>query len=457
MAQNLRAERLGEEPVRRLLLRLSIPAAVGLIVSNSYNLVDTIFVGRLGVSAISALSVVFPIQMILASVAYGVGIGSSSLISRLLGRGDMERAGLAAGNSIFLSLIFWLVFAFVGYFFSESLVGLFVSDAQVMSLGAMYIRIILLGSIFLFYLRMALNILQGQGNYFLPMFIMVLTACLNIVLDPLLIFGWWVIPSLGLEGAAIATVVSRLVGCVLITFILMSSKNEVDIRISGIRMDGGVVKNIFDVGAPMIMMQLLMSITVAGTNRILEDVSITAIAVAGIYYKLQSFVLIPVLGLSRSFTPIIGYNYGARNYVRMREAVREAVFFSFVISMIGFLIFQIFPGDLVRVFNADPSLTSMGVEAFRRINLLFYVMGPSLIIISFFQGIGQGMKILYILMIRQFIIFFPVLYVFTTLFGLPDLWFAFPISDMAAVIIGLILSYPDFKRLGIINLEKIIG
>jgi len=448
------ASRLGKEPVKKLLLRLSIPATIGLIVGTSYNLVDTIFVGRLGVAAISALSIVFPIQMILAGIATGTGVGSQSLISRLLGKNQKEKASQVAGNSIILAAIFGVIATLIGLFFSEDIIRLFISDPNIINLGAAYVRIILLGSFSLFYLRAGLNILRAQGNYLLPMFILILTASLNIVLDPFLIFGLWEFPALGVEGAAIATVASRIISCVMVTVILLSKRNEVDITLKGFALDTKIIRNISVVGVPTIMIHLVMSITIAGTNKILEGLPLAAvyIAIVGIYFKLQSFVLTPVLGLNRSFVPIIGYNYGAKNYDRIKEAVKIAMLFSIIVSFIAFLIFQLIPGELIKLFNSDSVLVNTGIEAFRRMNLIFFVVGPAVIVISFFQGIGKATKVFVVLAIRQVIVFFPVLYFLTVQSGHPTLWFAFPIADAIAIIVGIILTFPDFKKLGIINM-----
>ena len=448
------ASRLGKEPVKKLLLRLSIPATIGLIVGASYNLVDTIFVGRLGVAAISALSIVFPIQMILAGIATGMGVGSQSLISRLLGKNQGKKASQAAGNSIILAAIFGVIATLIGLFFSEDIIRLFISDSNIINLGAAYVRIILLGSFSLFYLRAGLNILRAQGNYMLPMFILILTASFNIILDPLLIFGLWKFPALGVEGAAIATVASRIISCIMVTAILFSKRNEVDITLKGFAFDTKIIRNISVVGVPTIMVQLIMSITIAGTNKILEGLPLTAvyIAIVGIYFKLQSFVLTPMLGLNRSFVSIIGYNYGAKNYDRIKEALKIAMLFSISVSFIAFLAFQLIPGELIKLFNSNSLLVNTGIEAFHRMNLIFFVVGPAIIVISFFQGIGKATKVFVVLAIRQVIIFFPVLYLLTVQSGHPTLWFAFPIADGIAIIVGLILTFSDFKKLGIIDM-----
>jgi putative MATE family efflux protein len=445
------SDKLGRVSIKKLLLRLSIPSAIGLIVGTSYNLVDTIYVGRLGVLAITALSVVFPIQMILAGLATGVGVGTQSLISRLLGKKNKLIACQVAGNSIVLALIFGIVTSILGLFFSNIIVGLFISDSQIIEMASSYIKIILIGSFSLFFLRAGLNILRGQGNYVLPMLILVFTAILNIIIDPLLIFGIWFFPKLGIQGAAIATVFSRIISSVIILFILKGRFNELKIKIRDLKINNKLISSIAIVGVPTLMIQLVMSITIAGTNRILEGLTLggVAIAVMGIYFKLQSIILTPALALSRSFVPVIGYNYGAKKYDRIREALKLSIIFTFLISFVAFLAFQLIPDVLIKIFNSDTTLINIGTEAFRRVNILFFTYGPAVIFISLFQGIGSVTKVFFALALRQFIAFFPILYVLTNYFGHPTLWYSFPLADILAITIGLILIIPDLKRLNI--------
>ncbi len=451
------SDRLGEEPIAKLLLRLSVPSAIGLLLITSYNLVDTIFIGRLGVNAISALSIAFPIQMILAGIAIGAGVGTQSLISKSLGKKQQMKASLAAGNSILLAIFLGFITLIIGQFFSESIIRLFVSDIDVINLGAAYLRIILLGSFSLFYLRAGINILRAQGNYLLPMFILILTASLNIVLDPLLIFGLWGFPLLGVEGAAIATVLSRVISCIFVTVILISNRTEVGITFKGFTPDLNVIRELFVVGTPTMMIQLVISITIGGANMILggSSMAIVTVAILGIYYKLQTLVLTPVFALVLALIPIIGYNYGSKNYKRIRETIKIAILFTFSVSFFAFLIFQLIPGELIKIFSSDATLIDIGTDAFRRINLLFFAVGPAVTVIWVFQGIGKGMKIFIALAIRQLIAFFPVLYFLTLQFGHPTLWLAFPIADALAIIVGIILIYPDIKKLGLINIRSI--
>jgi len=454
MEKQSNSHRLGNESIKKLLIRLSVPSIIALILGNSYNLVDTIFVGRLGVEAISALSIVFPIQMVLAGIATGMGVGSQSLISRLLGKKQKDDASLAAGNSILLAIIFGFITLILGLFFAKNIVSLFISDPTIINLATSYARIILLGSFALFYLRAGLNILRGQGNYNLPMAVLLFTAIFNIVLDPILIFGLFGFPQLGVEGAAIATVLARCISCVPITILLLSRRNEVPITMRCFKINPSIIRSIVEVGIPTIMIQLVMSITIAGTNKILEGLSIAtiAIAVVGIYFKLQSVILTPVLALNRSFVPIVGYNFGAKNFNRIVEALKIALIFSFAVSFLAFLAFELIPGQLISIFNPNQELIQIGSDAFQRMNLLFFAVGPSVIFISLFQGMGKGVKVFIALAVRQFIAFFPILYLLTVSFKHPTLWFAFPIADFLAILVGLVLTYPDLKKLGLFEI-----
>lgn len=451
MFKKSNSERLGTERIPRLLVRLSVPATLALIVSASYNLADTIFVGRLGVAAITALTIAFPLQMILAAIAQGTGVGTQSLISRLLGQGKKLEASHAAVNSLFLAFIYWSITAVIGIVFAEQMISMFSSDPQVISFGTAYIRIIFMGSFTLFYLRATLNILRAQGNYFLPMIILIFTAVINIVVDPILIYGMFGFPAFGVEGAAIATVGSRVIGCVVMSFIIFSRHNEVQFSLKGFRVNTEVISKVLSVGVPTMLVDLMLSISLAGTNKILDGVAMTTVLIAavGIYIRFQSILLTPVLGLSRSLVPIIGYNYGAKQYQRIWQSMKLSLIFSFAISLIGFLIFELFPGQIISIFNTNPNLLEAGVIIFQRISIFFVIFGPALVVISFFQGIGRATKLFIILAIRQFFLFFPLLYALTHWFGHPLLWFAYPITDGIALVIGLILIYYDLQKLKI--------
>jgi Na+-driven multidrug efflux pump len=269
------------------------------------------------------------------------------------------------------------------------------------------------------------------------------------VFDPILIFGWFGLPAFGVEGAALATVGSRIIGCLVISYLLFSHHNEIRFRFRDFRFDRGVLSRIFSVGFPTMLIDLVLGITFAGTNKILDGVAMATVLIAGvgIYFRLQSIILTPVLGLSRSLIPIIGYNFGAEKYRRVWETLRLALLFSFLVSFIAFLLFELIPGQLIGVFNDDSRLVGLGSESFQRMSLLFFMVGPSMVVLTFFQGIGRATKLFIVLAVRQFLVFFPILYVLTRWYGHPTLWFAFPIADAFAIVIGGVIIYWDLRSL----------
>ena len=447
--------RMGTEPLGKLLMRLSLPAMIGMFMQSTYNLVDTIFVGRIGdspqegVQAITALVTVFPIQLVLIAIGVGTGIGVASSISRLLGRGERDRAMTVANNAIMMSLVYWIVIGVMGYFLAPYFVGLFVEDDTIIAMGGQYLRIIMLFSGSLFFFITAEKILQAQGNTVTPMIIMGGTAVLNIALDPLLIFGFRSIPAMGVEGAAIATVISRTIGSVAMLVILLRGKNELPLSIRRFRPNWKILGKIYRVGGPSMTMQLLGSVMLGGMNLILVNISICAVAVLGLFFKIQSFIMMPIFGLVQGFMPVAGYNYGAGNHERVKRVTRIALFWGFVISFVGFLLFMAIPGTLISIFNPDTLLVSYGAKAFRRIAMLYFLTGPIVIISSFFQATGKGGRSLFIFLVQRVLILLPVVYL---LYRYVDnmsiaLWLGFPISTAWAFLLAVLLLLREMRLL----------
>ncbi|GAB6098250.1 MATE family efflux transporter [Halanaerocella petrolearia] len=438
MTENKRSERLGTEAITPLLLKLSIPSIIGMLLQALYNVVDSIYIGRLSKEALSALSLAFPIQMILIAIAVGTGVGTSSLISRLLGRGQAHKANNAAEHVIIITFIYGILVAIVGLLFSDDLIRLFTSDSTLIALGEEYIRIILIGSLALFFPIISNNILRGEGNTFIPMLTMVIGALLNILLDPFFIFGIGFLPKLEVAGAAYATVLSRLISGSFIAYILFYGDNQIDLKLSEFKFDFAIIKQIYQVGLPAMVMQFLASFMIAGVNKIVAHYSTTAIAVVGIYFRLQSFVFMPVFGLNQGYMPIVGYNYGHGNPNRMKETIKSGVFMGGVFTIVGFIIFQLFPDELIKLFNTNPELLKIGPIALQRISLAFPIIGPTIIGSATFQALGQGIPSLTISFLRQIILLLPITYLLGQLYGLDALWFAFPIAELIGTIVTVI-------------------
>lgn len=448
-----KSDRLGTEPILPLLFRLSIPSIIAMFIQALYNVVDSIYIGHLSKEALSALSLAYPIQLILIAIGVGTGIGTSSFISRQLGQGNKKRASNAAEHIILITFLYGLIVSTGGYFFSDQIIAFFTDDPLLISMGAEYIRIILIGSLAIFLPMIANNILRGEGNTFLPMVTMLIGSVLNIILDPFFIFGIGFFPRWGITGAAFATVLSRIISGTFSIYILFSDKNELKLDIKNFQYDFTILRSIYKVGLPAMFIQLLASFMIAGMNKILVSYSSTAVAAAGIYFRLQSFVFMPVFGLNHGYMPIVGYNYGHNNPERMKKTILSGFLVALGFTSVGFILFQLFPVQLVRLFNNDPELIRVGTTALRRISLAFPIIGPAIVASTTFQALGKGFPSLALSFLRQIIILLPLLYFLARNFGLDISWYAFPISELLnAVVAALWLNYTLKQIFG--NLTK---
>lgn len=429
MALKSKSERMGSEPVVPLLLRLSIPSIIGMSVQSLYNVIDSIYIGRLSTEALSALSLAFPIQMVLIAVAVGTGVGTSSLISRLLGEGNEERANIVAEHVVLVTAFFGLLLGSIGYFFSTDIFNLVTNDPYLVELGDEYIRVILMGSFAMFFPVVASDILRGEGNTFVPMLTLVLGAVINIILDPFLIFGIGFFPRLEVAGAAYATIFSRFIGGLFIAYLLFKGHNQVELSYHKFKFDFKIIKDVYSVGLPAMIMQLLASIMIFGANTIVGMYNSVAIAVLGIYFRLQSFVFMPVFGLAQGFMPIVGYNFGHNKPARMMKTIKFGILMAFGFTTAGLIIFQSFTPQLIQLFNDDPELLEIGIKALRRISIAFPIIGPAIIGSTTFQAIGKGLPSLIISFSRQIILLLPIMYLLGRIAGLDYLWLAFPISE----------------------------
>jgi putative MATE family efflux protein len=443
----VKSERLGSQPVLPLLFKLAVPSMLGMAFQALYNVVDSIYVGHVSKEALSALSLAFPLQMVLIAVAVGTGVGAASFISRTLGAGDKKRAGNIAEHAVLLCIIYGILSAVTGLFFAERLIGIFTADPLLKRLGTEYIRIILLGAFFLFIPMIFNNILRGEGNTFYPMLTMAIGAFINIGVDPLLIFGIGPFPELGVKGAAYATVFSRVISGTFVTLILFSDKNEIKLRPRNFRFDPAILRGLYRVGLPAMSMQLLASFMLAGGNLILASHNTVAIAVFGVFFRLQTFFFMPVFGLGQGVMPLTGYNYGARKPDRMRHTIRYGVLAAFGIMFLGFLLFRLFPGALITLFNQDPELVAIGTAALRRISIGFLFVGPSIIGINVFQAVGAGLPSLLLSVLRTIVLLLPSMYLLGELFGLPALWYAFPIAESGTFLVGMSWLIAKLQRI----------
>jgi putative MATE family efflux protein len=433
LKQNSKDNKLGTEAVAPLLFRLAIPSIISMFIQALYNVVDSMWVARINEDALAALSLAFPIQMILIAIAVGTGVGTSSLISRLLGQGKNKRASNVAEHVLLLSVFYGAIVGICGALFSKQIISMFTNNPVLIDYGTRYIKIILVGSTALFIPMIANNILRGEGNTFIPMITMLIGSIINIVLDPLLIFGYG-FPEFGIEGAAIATVFSRILSGSFILFMLFKGDNEIELNLKNFNFNFSIIKGIYEVGFPAMTMQFLASFMIAGFNAILSGYSSTAIAALGIYFRLQSFVFMPVFGLNQGYLPIIGYNYGHNNPNRMKKTMKLGFLIAFTFTTLGFLLFQIFPGPLIKMFNSSPELLTIGKATLRKISLAFPIIGPAIIGSTTFQAIGKGFPSLVLSFTRQIILLLPLGYILGKIGGLNLIWYSFPISEIISLI-----------------------
>ena len=329
---------------------------------------------------------------------------------------------------------------------------------QLIEMGTEYISIILIGSIALFFPMISNNILRGEGNTITPMVAMLIGSILNIILDPFFIYGFSFFPAWGIRGAAIATVLARIISAIFLVFILFSDRNELKLNFSNFNFDFSIVKSIYIVGFPAMVMQFMASFMLGGMNRILASFSSTAIAAAGIYFRLQSFVFMPVFGLNQGYMPLVGYNYGHQKPERMKKAIKSAFVIAFAFTTAGFILFQVMPTQLIKLFNKDPELIKIGTTTLKTISLAFPIIGPAIIISTTFQAIGKGIPSLLQSFFRQIVVLLPLMYWLGNNFGLSTLWYAFPISELANIVVAsiwLIFTLKKvFQKMNKMNEEK---
>lgn len=451
MGEQNRENKMGTMPVGKLIINMSWPAMLSMLIQAFYNIVDSWFLSMIGEEALTAVTYIFPVQMLMIAVGVGTGVGINSLISRRLGARLQEEADKAASHGYRLSFLNWTIFALFGIFLSGTFMNIFTDNTFILESGTSYLRIICICSVFVFVQMTTEKILQAEGNMIFPMLCSLSGAITNIVLDPLLIFGIGPFPEMGVTGAAVATVMGQLISLCLGQYLLFSRKHQVKVSLR-FKMEMSVFKEIYAVGAPSIVMQALASILQLGLNGILAGLSETAVAVNGVYGRVQSFIFMPVFGLNQGAMPVMGYNYGARNKERLMGAYKVAFTIAFGIMLIGFILFQVFPETFLSIFNASDNMYAIGVPAFRIISLCFIPASFGIITASLFQATGHGVMSLWMSLIRQMIGILPLAFIFSKAAGLPYVWAAFPAAEVLGVtfaVFALIRVYKnEIKYLG---------
>ena len=441
----LESRKMGEQPIAKLLITMALPMMLSMLTQAFYNVVDSIYVSRVSEDCLAALSIAFPVQNLLIGLGTGTAVGVGTLISRALGAGDNERADRVAGVSIFLMLCCGALLASFGLFFAE---GYFMAQTDIESIsqsGAVYLRIVCIGSIFA-YAEIGFNrMLQATSLTKLSMWGQLTGALTNIILDPFFIFGWCGLPAMGTAGAALATLIGQALGaCVAITLNLRKNK-ELNFRLRNIRPDLKIIGRIYRIGFPSILMIAVGSIMNLSMNRILLGFTSTAVAVFGAYCKLQSFAFMPVFGLNNAMVPIIGYNYGARKKERIYQVLRWAVIYACIIMFAVMILFQTAPRALLTIFAASEQMMSIGVPAMRRISLCYVFAGFCVVAGSACQALDKSFASLVVSIMRQMVVLLPAALLLARTGDVNMVWWAYPIAEIMSLLVSAIFLRSALK------------
>ena len=444
--------KMGTMPMTKLLLSMSLPAMFSMTIMAMYNIVDSIFIGNYDQRGLTAVSLAYPLQLLLIAATVGTAVGVNSLVSRKLGEKNYDLANSAATHGLVLCVFTYLFFLLLGIFAVNPFMTAFSEDAVTAEYGVQYLVVVLCFSLFSIVQVMIEKTLQATGNMIYPMLFQLLGAIVNIIFDPLLIFGIGIFPECGVLGAAIATVFGQFCGMVFALIVMFAKKHEVKIQLKGFKFVGSTVKNIYAVGLPSIVMQSIGAIMMLGLNTIFQAAdSEVSVRVYGIYFKLQSFVFMPCFGLNQGVMPVIGYNYGARNKKRMYSALKIGIIIAAMIMAAGVILMWVIPDVLISMFGGDQQLMEKGEYAFRIISLCFVPAAAGILFTTLFQAVGKGVRSLMMSFARQLVLVLPIAFVLSITLGVDYVWYAFPFAEifslMLAIIFFINLVKGDFKRL----------
>ena len=438
--------KMGTMPEGRLIVTMSFPIMLSMLVQALYNIVDSAFVARISEDALTAVSLAFPVQLLMIAVATGAGVGVNALLSRRLGEKKQAEADAVAVNGIFLSICFWLIFAVLGLLFGRQFIALFTDVPAVIEMGTSYVTVVTAASCGVFLLFVAERLMQATGNTVYHMVTQLIGAVLNCILDPIMIFGLFGFPALGTTGAALATVLSQIIAMSIGFFINVRFNHDVRIRLRGFRPDGRIIGEIVRIGLPAAVQQSLLSVLTVGLNRILMPFSQTAVGFYGVYYKLQNFLFMPVYGLNNALIPMIGYNFGAKNRARIERITRCALFLALGIMAAGTVLFELCPVPLLRLFDASDAMLAIGVPGIRIISVSFCLAGASVILSGCMQGLGRGSESLAVALLRQLVVILPAAVALARV-SLSAVWLAFPLAEAVGLAAAALLHRRVTRRL----------
>ncbi len=429
----VKENKMGVLPINRLLMGMSLPMMASMLVQALYNVVDSIFVSRINEDALTAVSLAFPIQAVMIAMGGGMGVGVNAILSKSLGEKEYESVNKAAHNGIFLSLVNYIIFIFVGLFVVRPFYTSQTTDMEIIEYGVDYLTIVCCMSFGIYFQFIFERLLQSTGRTFATMVTQTTGAVINLILDPIFIFGLLGMPVMGVRGAALATVIGQIVAAIFAFILNIRINKDIHLKFRGFVPDKETIGRIYSVGLPSIIMQSIGSVMVYGLNKILIAFSSTATAVFGVYFKLQSFIFMPVFGLNNGMVPILAYNYGARKRERMIATIKYAVLYALIIMSAGTVAFWLFTDKLLLLFAASDHMMSMGIPALRIISIHFPIASFCIIIGSVFQALGRAVYSMINSIMRQIVVLLPAAYLLSLTGEVNNVWWSFPIAEIMSL------------------------
>lgn len=456
MSSAIKENKMGYMPENKLLLSMSIPMMLSMLIQALYNIVDGLFVAGISIEQyeLTAVNLAFPAQNLMIAVSVGAGVGINALISRNLGLGNREKANKIAGQGAFIAIVSYLLFATVGTLITRPYFELMTADitdpyvkATVIDMGVSYLRICFIASFGLFCQVVHEKYMQSTGKTMLSMTTQIVGAIANIILDPILINGWFGLPALGINGAAYATVIGQILSAFVGIYLQKTKNTEISLKFENIKPDIRVINEIFKIGLPSILMNSIGSFMTATFNKIIMPLSEYAVNVFGIYFKLQSFIFMPVFGFNNGMISIVSYNYGARKKKRTLRTIKLGLVYAVSMMLVGFGIFQIFPNALLSMFNMNTeAINTVGVPALRTISISFIFAGFSIICSAVFQAFGYSLFSMFVSIGRQLVTLLPVAYLLALTGNVNAVWWSYPIAEIVCVILSIIFYVYIYKH-----------
>lgn len=438
--------KMASAPVGTLLLKMSLPLMLSMILEAFYNVVDSLFISHYSENALTALSLAFPIQLLIVSITVGTAVGINALLSRMLGEKDQQGVNSVAINGIFLAVLTYVVFLLFGLFFTNAYFSSQTSDPEIRKLGVDYLSICLIFSFGAVGQITFQRLLQSTGKTTLSMVSQLVGAAVNIILDPILIFGMLGAPRMGVTGAALATVIGQAIALLIAVYFNLSKNKEIQFHLRGYRPDGKIIREIYRIGFPAIIMQSLNSVMSFGVNFILIPLSSTAVAAFGIYVKIMNFVFMPVYGLGNGVIAMTAFNYGAGSKKRIDSTIKAGMVYASVVMLLGTGVIELFSGNILMMFGASDELAEISITCLRVISLSYIFVAFTTISQGVCQALGNGVYSLVIALLRIVIVLLPVLYLFSLVFPLAQIWWAFMIAEITSAAVGVVLLRRIYKK-----------